>query len=82
MTDVLQKLIEAEKTRLSVEPESLSDVIYRWNLMDFLEYANRPCNGLCVAVSELVYCSNKYYLRRRYPELVLAENLYLSLIHI
>ena len=37
MTDVLSRLIEAEKARLSVEPESLSDVIYRWNLMDFLE---------------------------------------------
>ena len=79
MTDVLSRLIEAEKSRLSVEPESLSDVIYRWNLMDFLEYANRPCNnGVCIGVSELVYCSNKYYLRRKYPELVLAENLYAS----
>jgi len=79
MTDVLSRLIEAEKARLSVEPESLSDVIYRWNLMDFLEYANRPCNGsVCIGVSELIYCSNKYYMRRRYPELVLAENLYAS----
>ena len=79
MTDVLQKLIEAEKTRLQVGPECLSDVIYRWNLMDFLEYADRPCNGgVCIGVSELVYCSNKYYLRHRYPELVLAENLYAS----
>ena len=74
---ILSRLVDVERSRLSVGPESLSDVIYLWNLQDFVRYADGGCSTeLCVGVSELVYCSNKYYLRRRYPELVVGENLY------
>ena len=74
---ILSRLVDVERSRLSVWPESLSDVIYLWNLQDFVRYADGGCSTEpCVGVSELVYCSNKYYLRRRYPELVVGENLY------
>ncbi len=77
MDGLLRDLMEAERLRLSFRPESLSDVIYAWNLQDFLKYADGDCpTEYCVGVSELIYCSNKYWLRRKYPELVIGENLY------
>ncbi len=74
---LLKRLVELEKARLGVEPGSLSDIIYRWNLGDFVKYAVRDCPVKpCISVSDLVYCSQKYHLRRLYPEVVLADNLY------
>jgi CRISPR-associated exonuclease Cas4 len=75
VSQLLKGLVELEKSRLQGKAGSLSDLIYRWNLRDFVEHAGGDCpTELCIGVSELVYCSNKFHLRRRYPELVLGEN--------
>jgi len=76
-SSILQRLIEVEKERLNGQPGSVQDLIYRWNIEDFIKYANKPCGArTCVSVSDLVYCSMKYYYKRVYPEITLAENLY------
>ncbi len=77
MGSLLSKLVEIEKSRLDTEHGTITDLIYKWNLEDFTRYAVRDCGArTCVSVSDLVYCSNKYWLKQKYPELILADNLY------
>ena len=77
---VLKELIESKP---AVSPDSLSvrDLLLRAALEEDLQhFEHRDSGVVSVSVTDLVYCSEKYFMQMKYPELKIAQNHYPMLI--
>ncbi|WFO75653.1 CRISPR-associated protein Cas4 [Desulfurococcaceae archaeon MEX13E-LK6-19] len=73
----LLKLAEALRPAVAASDHSVQSLIYQWNLGDLLEHLTRECDAkVCLTVSDLVYCSQKYWFRLQHPLPVIEQNIY------
>ncbi len=78
--NVLKELLSS-KPVLTPDNFSLRDLLIKLALEeDMQHYEHRDKRALSISVSDLVYCSNKYRLGLKYPELKIAQNYYPTLI--